>query len=380
MKINELSFKNNVTGWELEKTKFGDLTLLVGASGVGKTQILKAIQIIVKISEGESFPGIQWDISMTASNGSHYRWTGEFDTIKDELQRDQTKPSIKNETLYLETRLVFERNLFEVLFYGKAVPKISRHSSVLDIFSEEEIIKPIISDFKRVILFNDTEEIRKVEALSPGASKEELYELIVRLEKVKQEKTEKKFSDFIGWLKTSRFPLLYKLFVIKAGEKELISEIVQDFQEVFPQVEEIDVVLIQAEKKIELQIKEKGTGWIPMDEISSGMFKTLMHIAELKLSEDDQVILIDEFENSLGANCIDTVADILLTPGRDVQYIITSHHPYIINNIDMKYWKVVTRKGSKVSTLNAEQLKLGKSKHEAFKQLLNLDEFMEGIS
>ena len=49
-------------------------------------------------------------------------------------------------------------------------------------------------------------------------------------------------------------------------------------------------------------------------------------------------------------------------------------------HIDMKYWKVVMRKGAHVYTMDAEQLKLGKSRHEAFKQLLNLEEFTEGIS
>ncbi len=117
-----------------------------------------------------------------------------------------------------------------------------------------------------------------------------------------------------------------------------------------------------------------------MSEISSGMFKTLLHLAEIKLMADGFVILIDEFENSLGVNCIDIVAEDLLKPGRNLQYIITSHHPYIINNIDMKYWKVVMRDGTKVSTKTADELKLGKSKHQAFKQLLNLEEFTGGIS
>ena len=63
------------------------------------------------------------------------------------------------------------------------------------------------------------------------------------------------------------------------------------------------------------------------------MFKTLMHIAEMKLMANGSVILIDEFENSLGVNCIEVVADILMNQERDLQYIITSHHPYIINNL-----------------------------------------------
>lgn len=37
MRLKKLYFKNHKTGWCLEDVKFGSLTLLVGASGVGKT-------------------------------------------------------------------------------------------------------------------------------------------------------------------------------------------------------------------------------------------------------------------------------------------------------------------------------------------------------
>jgi hypothetical protein len=62
-----------------------------------------------------------------------------------------------------------------------------------------------------------------------------------------------------------------------------------------------------------------------------------------------------------------------------MQFILTSHHPYIINNIDLTDWKIVTRKGGIVRVKDAEQLHLGRSKHQAFIQLMNLDEYREGI-
>jgi len=174
--------------------------------------------------------------------------------------------------------------------------------------------------------------------------------------------------------------LILKLFLTQLYFKEIFKRIATDFKDIFPQVQDIHFQLLEDKEYYELQIKERGTDWISLQEISSGMFKTLMHLVEINLMPDGSVILIDEFENSLGVNCIDAVAGSLLNPGRKLQYIITSHHPYIINNIDMKYWKVVMRKGSKVFSKSAEELKLGKSKHEAFKKLLNLEEFSEGIN
>ena len=109
------------------------------------------------------------------------------------------------------------------------------------------------------------------------------------------------------------------------------------------------------------------------------MFRTLTHIAELYLCADDTAILIDEFENSLGINCIDELTSSIVSSDRNLQFIITSHHPYIINNIDISHWKLVTRNGGVVTATDAEKFGIGKSKHQAFTQLLNLDAYTDGV-
>ena len=45
---------------------------------------------------------------------------------------------------------------------------------------------------------------------------------------------------------------------------------------------------------------------------------------------DGSVILIDEFENSLGVNCLDEITEDVVKESRRLQFILTSHHPYII--------------------------------------------------
>ena len=91
------------------------------------------------------------------------------------------------------------------------------------------------------------------------------------------------------------------------------------------------------------------------------------------------VILIDEFENSLGANCIDEITDFIKMNRRGLQLIITSHHPYIINNIPFEYWKIVTRNGGNIHVDDASEYpQLGRSHHEHFMQLIQLKEFRTG--
>jgi len=379
MKIKELWFKNNRHKWELEKTEFSDFTLLVGASGVGKTQILNAIMKLKNISKGYAYNGVEWDFHFAVDYGENYRWMGEFEVIKEIEQQEfkeeeisgnggfQKLPKLLNEKLYVDDNLVFEREESKLKYEKKEVPKISPHTSVLSLFTKEDRISPIKESFDRVIFLDyNLEKKDKIPVDSFRKTLDTFYKLNP--------------SRIYGIIRDMNVSILLKFAFVYIHQEEIFKEILSDFKNIFQQVENVRFELLKKQDVYELQIKELGTDWISRSEISFGMFKTLMHIAEMKLLADSSVVLIDEFENSLGVNCIDVVAGNLVNPDRNLQYIITSHHPYIINNIGMRYWKLVMREGSKVFTKNAEQLKLGKSKHEAFKQLLNLEEFAEGIS
>ena len=81
----------------------------------------------------------------------------------------------------------------------------------------------------------------------------------------------------------------------------------------------------------------------------------------------------------MGTRCLDLVLDMLNSNERNYQIIVTSHHPYVINNVDMAHWQVVLRGGNRIYTKGKEELGLGRSHHEAFKQLMNLEEYTEGI-
>jgi ABC-type Na+ transport system ATPase subunit NatA len=411
MKIKEISFKNNAHPWELVSTKFPDLTLLVGVSGVGKTQILNNIMKLVNISNGHVYNGVEWDLHFTGDNNENYRWAGEFESIKGIRSQSFTEkdingqqstqiPRLLTEKLFLENELVFEREKSRVKYEKKEAPKISPYKSVLNLFTTEDKISPLKKAFRKVVLLDyQVEKISRIPADEQKKWEEEIYRPSLWLQR-KRDKLLDEAKKSIGDKNTESLlneseqmpsilfsiitqggsSILFKLFLSYNYLKEIFEKIVIDFKDIFPQVEDFWFKLLDDKDVYELQIKECGTGWISMSEISSGMFKTLLHLAEIKLMADGYVILIDEFENSLGVNCIDAVAEDLVKPGRNLQYIITSHHPYIINNIDMKYWKVVMRDGTKISTKSADELKLGKSKHQAFKQLLNLEEFTGGIS
>jgi hypothetical protein len=81
--------------------------------------------------------------------------------------------------------------------------------------------------------------------------------------------------------------------------------------------------------------------------------------------------LLDELENSFGLNCLEEVVEIVQDSEDIFQFIITSHHPYIINNVDIADWSIVQRKGSVITARQAKDLNIGSTRHDAFFELIN---------
>ncbi|MGL5061300.1 MAG: AAA family ATPase [Microcoleus sp.] len=369
MRIKRVAFWDNLRGWRFEPIEFSNLALLVGVSGVGKTKILQGILSLQNIANGESLNGLAWDITFSTVNNIEYRWQGEFETKKNlPILINKEDPTnefrIVREHLLREGNLIIERRSDDIRFKGQKTPKLSPFQSIVEILNQEDDISPVQQAFNKVIS-ND---------LTPF---DYFYEPSIKMSKIT------KNDVLLDDIKASDLPSQIKLALIYRYYSELFNRIKRRFIQVFPQVEDIKVEAVENDNSsltsFPIHIKEKGVnGWIFHENISSGMLKTLIHISELYFSPEGTVILIDEFENSLGVNCIDAVTDLLLE-NRNIQFILTSHHPYIINNIGMEHWKIVTRKGGVVTVKDAKDLNLGKSKHQAFTQLINLEEYTDGI-
>jgi AAA15 family ATPase/GTPase len=380
MRINTFKFHDTTHDWKLEKTDFKDLTLLVGASGVGKTLILKSILTMKQIAGGEYENNSQWVLEFETTNNLKYKWEGSYENA--ELERnsisrliikskDENEPIIKYERVFLNGKQIVDRTTEKIIFNDVETPKLSQQESIISLLKEEADISPAYNGFKK-ILTQDT-----VDFSNPGLA----FRVFDHPKLLMKYKT-------LESIQGSKVHILDKLYLVSKNVPEVFARIKVLFSSFFPQVEDIKVEPLELDDSSPeflkeqpfLKIKEKGVkNLITHSYISSGMYKTLFHIGQLFLVPEGTVILIDEFENSLGINCIDELTEELLSSGRKLQFIITSHHPYIINNIDFKHWKLVTRKAGMVKTLDADSLNLGKSKHDAFIQLINLDQYKHGI-
>ncbi|MEQ1635787.1 MAG: hypothetical protein ABL903_03785, partial [Methylococcales bacterium] len=164
MYIKSLIYEDQSTDWKLELIEFKPLTLLVGVSGVGKTQILKALLNLKKISHGRSLNGLKWEIEFQTSIGNHYKWLGAFENkgliseIMFELMDDddeKNKPNIDNEKLFINGVIVVDRNREGIFFNGDKTVKLSQQESVISLLKEEEQIKDVHEDFKKILFDNN---------------------------------------------------------------------------------------------------------------------------------------------------------------------------------------------------------------------------------
>ncbi|NEQ41646.1 MAG: AAA family ATPase [Okeania sp. SIO3I5] len=375
MKIQKLEFGDRARSWYLEEIEFSPhLNLLVGVSGAGKTKIISSILYLKEIVNGKSFNGMYWDVTFLTKDNISYRWQGEFETVKGlRIRRNDSdeeyKLKIISEHISKDKQIIIERDSEKIIFKGSQIPKLSPFQSIVELFNQEEDISPVKDEFNKIITNSDK-------------SFENLLKIPTHI-------LEKYQNCSLNDLKESNISIFMKFCLAYQFLPETFNKIKDTFVELFHTVEDIKIghQFINyglSEPPIDsllggsiVYIKERGVErWIKPNTISSGMLKTLMYISEFYLSPEGSVILIDEFENSLGVNCLDSVTDLILENPR-LQFIITSHHPYIINNIGNKYWKIVTRQGNTVTVKEPKELGLAQSTHQGFIDLIN---FLEELS
>ena len=111
------------------------------------------------------------------------------------------------------------------------------------------------------------------------------------------------------------------------------------------------------------------------------MQKVLLIMADISMLPEGGIYLIDEYENSLGTNAIGFFPEFIQDIEKDIQIFITSHHPYLINEIPLQSWYVFHREGTHVNIRYGDEIaeRYGKSKQQAFIQLINDPLFSRGV-
>lgn len=231
MKIIRFSYYDKTRNWGFENLEFLKLTLLVGASGVGKTQILRALTNIKRIANDASINGIKWDMTFDTIDGKTYQWKGEFEektfTPMDAASETEEKPRILQEHLTGAGKEIIKRNENEILFQGKKTVKLAAYQSALSLLKAEPAIATIQMGFQKIRTAENTPRYSQL-----FMSSDESVEQIIATH-----------SD-IETLVNSNLSIIFKLLVAcNLEDKSLFNSIKQRFIDIFPQVEDITVTI-----------------------------------------------------------------------------------------------------------------------------------------
>ena len=389
MKINSFNFGNNSQNWHLENTYFNNLNLLVGASGVGKTRILKALYLICNVAQGEvqMLEDVEWSIDFSHL-GQKYRWELKaLNPTETTFSSEQNQSEIADEKLIKfaennEPIEILHRTKTESTLNKSQIPKLKRTESAITLLAEEESIAPIADAFKRFI-FNETlQNVEMSLSLDPSSVILSLP-LNAQLKLINTDQAA--YSKALEIFKETsiHFATILKAYYLKKYFPQMFDEIKEAYIEIFPTVKDIRITVNKQSDKnynLLLEIQEHGSeNWIPQYRISSGMYVTLTYLIEITSAPEGSVFVVDEFENSLGINCMPQLTDFILDKSPNLQFILTSHHPYIINNIPWKTWQLVSRTNGTIRTRKAVDIpELNTaSSLDKFTQLINLLEHEE---
>lgn len=360
------------TRWQFSKVRFGRINLLVGDTSTGKTRLLNTLFSLGRFAVSEEYKEGYWDL-VFEQDGATYHWLLETkareadnSVIQDCIWRVEGEEEIS----------IVERDEDSFTFDDKEMPKLAKDQSSISLLKNEDLIQPLHKGFASIIRRRFS-----YDALSKAATFHSIPQQL--LEEVgKNKDTQKVFTSNMG--------LSANLFLLSKYFPTYFSSICDYYKSIFSFITEIAVLdLSDFHKNIAVPgrvpvfcIKEKNVDeWITLEGLSSGMQKVLLILTDIYLIPEGGIYLIDEYENSLGINAIEFLPTFLLELEKDVQFFITSHHPYIINQIPVSSWYVFHRKGSKVTIKFGEELvdRFGKSKQKAFIQLINDPFYIEGV-
>jgi hypothetical protein len=358
--------------WHFSKVEFGRINLLVGDTATGKTRFLNTIFNLGSFAASNAFKFGMWEITFE-HNRKTYKWVlgtekkgGEQIIIKDNL----------SEIMQGNEEPITERNDTSFRFLNKEMPKLSQKETSVYLLKEEEVIKPIYEGFSNILRRDFSQE-----ALIKASQYQSIpLGLIEKINKKRDLRT----------LFQSDLSLSASLFLLSEYFEDLFNKICTIYKRVFPFIVETKILdLSELNKDVSVLgkmpifcAKEKRIDkWLGMEQLSSGMQKVLLLLADIFIMPDEGIYIIDEYENSLGINAIDFFPTFLLESEKNIQFFITSHHPYIINKIPVNDWYIFHRRGSEVSIKHGDELveRFGKSKQQAFVKLINDPFYTEGV-
>lgn len=368
MKLNWIEFENLSTGLRSERIKFNpDVTLLVGLSGAGKSQILNVIELSFKLATGrvtDTHNSFRGSLGVSVDN-TEYEWTYVVESGSSLFDVETKKNDgliFVYENLMCNGKNIMTRKGNEILLDKfETFPTPKKDESLISQYSQDKSYKKVFDCFDKLFPLDMDLDIR-------GAATRDTF---LRF----KDNISSDIQNNDDFFKYSKFPTPFKLYIAKEFFYDTVyTEIFCLVKELFPEIEDISLVEDIPRNVFLTSIRVCGHD-IRQTDISNGMLKTIYCIVELVTMGHNSLVLIDEFENGLGVNCIDILTEVLLNTRNDLQFVITSHHPKIINGISDDKWKVIERDVSDIKNYTTHEYGIIHDPHDAYFNLLNRWEY-----
>lgn len=376
MRIEEYKMFNEGTGgWDFQNIKFGRINLLVGESGSGKSRILNTIfnLSMQTVTDKLLFPG-GWEIVFKVGINL-YRWNLLITQTKNLQEFEIQRELLTKINNGIEEKII-ERNADMFFYRGNPLPKLSKSVSSIKLMKEENEISEMYDGFSLIMARRFFRNELTANFNPNPVPKEVMVELLQKKDLKLIFKSNPGFHN--------------RLFLLKELFSAKYDEVIDYYKEVFPFITEFkfeDIKSIEPNKELPfiskvLFFKEKNiSDWISSVDISSGMQKVFLIALDIFMNPDDSILIIDEFENSLGMNSLNSLSSLLLSARSKLQIIISSHHPYLINQIPISNWLICHRKGMNISIRSGKEIKdkYSNSLQQQYIQLINDPFYTDGI-
>lgn len=381
MYIEKLFLHDSRLNITVDNVEFGRKNFLVGISGSGKSTILHALFTLVQIASGSSSPADTWNVIFRDKGNRKVEWSGKF-SKKGEFDEDGAeKAELIEEKITIDGASFLLKKGEKITLEDKEFPIIDATKSNLYIFRNQDSLKTIYESISSLIISGALEANSGSLMAIPYISS--VYEEAVK----KTLHNENQSIKDVILINDRRLSAKERIIFAHKYDQKTFEDLVFVYTSIFPSVENIltkQIRNLASDSKYTnhrgsvIQLKLKDGTLVEQGHISSGMFKTLLVLADIMLSPDECVILMDEIENSLGLNCLQEVLNELIISNK--QIILTTHHPKIINNAPKNSWKIVTRKANEISVHDASILKSNNNSHDPFFQLINSEIYKCGVS
>lgn len=322
--------------------QLGEFNLIVGASASGKTRWLNSMWNLGRfvIAPGEPMNG---------------RWACTFDVDGRPASYavDVSAGEIVRERFEREEQVQLDRSDRDLTVLGAAAPQITARRTAAATFDGLAQIRDGVGVTLRRNFFAGEQETHAEQAWPappPELGRDEVVNLGLHPK--------------AHWLETHR----------------QFAAVFERFRLVFPAVEAYEFHPWQPNVPV-LRIREHGNpAWILASELSSGMKKVLLVLTDLAVAPPGWSYLLDEIENSLGPGALEPLVE-FLRERRDLQVVVSTHHPYVIHNVPPEEWLVFGRTGLEVTIRGGAENadRYGRSRQDRFTQLLS-DPFYAGAA